>query len=124
MNIIQTPDMPVSKGHYSQCIEHNNTLYISGQLPVTPDGKIPDSIADQTLLVLQKIDKILFEAGSSKERIIQVRIYLADINLWEQVNEVYASFMGNYKPVRCVIPTGPLHHGCLIEAEVIAAKNV
>jgi enamine deaminase RidA (YjgF/YER057c/UK114 family) len=52
-----------------------------------------------------------------------VRIYLSDINLWEQVNEVYAYFLGDHKPVRCVIPTGSLHHGCLIEAEVIAAKN-
>lgn len=123
MNIIQSPNLPVSKGHYSHCIEHNNTLYVSGQLPVTPDGSIPDSIMEQTLLVFQKIEQILVEAGSSRDRLIQVRIYLADITLWDQVNEVYSAYMNDHKPVRCVIPTGPLHFGCLIEAEAIAAKN-
>ncbi len=123
LKIIQSDGMPPSKGHYSQCIEHNGTLYISGQLPVDADGRVPDTIQEQTLLVLNKAETIVKESGSTKDQIIQVRIYLSDIELWDQVNTVYAAFFGDHKPVRCVIPSGLLHYGCLIEIEVISAAG-
>jgi reactive intermediate/imine deaminase len=119
MNIIKSPKMPVSNGHYSQCIEHNGIVYISGQLPIDPKTKqIPESIEAQTDLVLEKADIILAEAGSSKQKVIQVRIYIPDISLWDKVNERYAVFFGEHKPVRCVVPTNGLHYGCLIEIEL------
>ena len=114
--------MPVANGHYSQCIEHNGVLYISGQLPGNPKIKsIPEDIEGQTRIVLEKIKLILEQAGSSKEKVIQMRIYISDIGLWEGVNRVYAGFFGEHKPVRCVVPTGRLHYGCLIEVEAVAA---
>ena len=122
MKIIQTDSMPVANGHYSQCIEHNGVLYISGQLPGNPKIKsIPEDIEGQTRIVLEKIKLILEQAGSSKEKVIQMRIYISDIGLWEEVNRVYADFFGEHKPVRCVVPTGRLHYGCLIEVEAVAA---
>lgn len=121
MRIIKSEKIPPAKGHYSPCIEHNGTLYISGQLPVDPATKqIPDGIQAQTNVVLEKIDLILNEAGSSREQVIQMRIYISDIALWQEVNEVYAQFFGDHKPVRCVVPVGELHYGCLIEAECVA----
>lgn len=122
MEIIQSTEMPTSNGHYSMCIEHNGTLYIAGQLPLNPDKSIPSTIEDQTQLVLDKLDRIVNASGSSKEKIIQVRIYLSDIHLWDRVNKVYAQFFGSHKPVRAVIPTRELHYNCLIELEAIAAK--
>ena len=114
--------MPVANGHYSMCIEHNGTLYIAGQLPIQgPEKKMPESIEAQTLLVLNKLKTIVEAADSSIDKIIQVRIYLSDIELWDAVNKVYAQFMGDHKPVRVVVPTGRLHYGCLIELEAIAA---
>ncbi len=96
-------------------------LYLSGQLPVHPETKeIPEFIEEQARLVLDKTDQILQAAGSTKEKVIQVRIYLSDIELWEKVNEVYRDFFGSHKPVRCVVPSGKLHYGCLIEIEAIA----
>ena len=121
MRIINTGKMPQANGHYSQCIEHNGILYISGQLPGNPKVmKISEDIESQTKLVLEKIDLILEQAGSSRYKVIQMRIYIQDIDLWDRVNRVYAGFFGVHKPVRCIVPTGRLHYGCLIEAEAVA----
>lgn len=121
MKTIPGEKIPPANGHYSQCIEHNGTLYISGQLPVDPATKqIPAGIEAQTQLVLEKIELILKEAGSSREKVIRMRIYISDIALWDKVNKVYMQFFGAHKPVRCVVPVGILHYGCLIEAECVA----
>ena len=88
MKIIDTPNMPVSNGHYSQCIEHNGILYLSGQLPINKETKvIPSTIEAQTNLVLKNVETILKEAGSNKKNILQVRVYISDIKLWDKVNE-------------------------------------
>lgn len=121
MKIVSNDSIPGSNGHYSTCIVHNGTVYISGQLPVEPvTRQIPDGIEAQTRMVLDKIDTIVNAAGSSREKIIQVRIYLSDIQDWEKVNIIYSEFFGEHKPVRCVVPVGKLHYGCLIEAEAVA----
>jgi len=121
MRIIETPDMPKSNGHYSQCIEHNGILYLAGQLPRIPETRaIPEGIEAQTHQVLSNIGKILSEAGSGKDKVLQVRIYVSDIKYWDAVNGIYANFFGQYKPARAVIPTRDLHHGALIEVEVTA----
>ena len=113
--------MPKANGHYSQCIEHNGILYLSGQLPINQNSKItPKSIEEQTDLVLKNMEAILNEAGSSKNNVLQVRIYLSNIELWDKVNDRYSLFFEEHKPVRCVIPTRELHFGCLIEIEATA----
>jgi len=70
MRIIDTPKMPKANGHYSQCIEHNGIVYLSGQLPIDQKTKtIPLSIEEQTDLVLKNIEGILNESESSKNQI-------------------------------------------------------
>lgn len=124
MEIIKTKDMPKSNGHYSQCIAHKGMLYLSGQLPLNQDTRVvPSKIEDQTDLVLNNVATILNEAGSSKNNILQVRVYISNIDLWDAVNERYSLFFGNHKPVRCIIPTRELHFGCMIEVEVTAILN-
>ncbi|MCK5028914.1 MAG: RidA family protein [Bacteroidales bacterium] len=121
MEIIETLKIPKSNGHYSQCIKHNGILYLSGQLPINPTTKIiPKSIEEQTDMALEKIKLILNEAGSSIEKVLQMRIYISDIALWDKVNERYSAFFKDHKPVRSVIPTRELHFGCLIEVEATA----
>ena len=113
--------MPKPNGHYSPVIEHQGVLYISGQLPIDPvSKKIPDNIEGQTRQVLSNIELLLNEAGSSKQHVLQVRVYLSDIKLWDKVNEIYSSFFEDHKPARCVVPTRELHFGCLIEIEATA----
>lgn len=121
MKIIQTENMPKSNGHYSHCIEHNGTLYIAGQLPFDPKTKeMAAGIEAQTHQVLSNLKLILTEAGSSLEQVLQVRIYIPDVELWGTVNEIYATYFVNHKPVRCVVPSRDLHYGALIELEATA----
>ena len=116
--------MPLSNGHYSQCIKHDGILYISGQLPIHPEtNTIPNTIEEQTYLALKNVESILNEAKTNKSRIIQTRIYISNINLWDRVNDIYSKFFGNHKPVRSIIPTRELHFGCLIEIEVIVITD-
>lgn len=117
--------MPVSNGHYSQCIEHNGVLYLSGQLPIERETKtIPATIEEQTDLVFKNVETILKEAGSNKKNVLQVRVYISSINLWDKVNDGYSNFFEDHKPVRCIIPTRELHFGSLIEVEITAiSKN-
>jgi len=121
MRSIHTDKLPQANGHYSQCIEHNGMLYILGQLPGNPDiMSLPQDIESQTKLVLEKIDLILEESGSSRNKVIQMRIYIPDIDLWDGVNRIYTDFFRSHKPARCIVPAGRLHCGCLIEVEAVA----
>ena len=121
MKIISSPNIPSPGGHYSPIIEHNGVLYISGQLPFEPGTReMPEGITRQTKLVLDNIEVLLREAGSNKNHIIQMRLYIPDVNLWDEVNRIYSEFFGAHKPVRCVVPTRDLHYGGLIEIEATA----
>jgi len=121
MKIIENELMPPpAKGHYSHCVEHNGILYLSGQLPLLADGTVPDGMEAQTLLTLQKVEKILQAAGSNKAQILRMTVYITDIAYWAQVNAVYADFFGSHKPARCIIPCGKLNYGALIEIDCTA----
>ncbi len=124
MKIIKNPNIPKGNGHYSTVIEHNGILYLSGQLPYETGTKnMPEGIELQTKTVLKNIEFILKEAGSNKNQIIQMRLYIPNVSLWEKVNEVYAKFFTEHKPVRTVVPTRELHFGALIEIECVAFVN-
>lgn len=121
MKIINNANIPESAGHYSQCIEHNGFLFVSGQLPIDPKTKeCHNDFSAQVLLVLQKIEMILNAGGASKDNIIQIRIYISDISYWEMTNKICVEFFGKHKPTRTIVPTGLLHYGSLVEAEAVA----
>lgn len=121
MKIIDTPNMPKSNGHYSHCVEHNGILYIAGQLPFAPNTKnMAEGIEAQAHQVLSNLKLILTEAGSSLNQVMQVRIYIPDVELWGAVNAVYAEYFTDHKPARCVVPSRELHYGALIELEATA----
>ncbi len=125
MRSIETPLAPKPAGHYSQGIVHGGLLYIAGQLPIDPatGAQIHGSIEEQTQCVLANVDGVLKGAGSSRDRVLKVTVYVTDISLWPRVNAVYAQFFGTHKPARAVVPTPPLHHGFLIEIEAVAAAE-
>ncbi len=121
---VQTAEAPPPGGHYTQGIVHQGTLYVSGQLPFAKDGTpVNGTIEEQTRQVLSNLEQIVVAAGSDKERILKVTVYLSDIELWSQVNQVYAEFFGDHQPARAMVPTKDLHHGFLIELEAIAAVD-
>ena len=110
------------KGHYSPGVIMNGTLYVSGQLPIVPEtGKIAaGDIRVQTEQALKNVEAVLARAGVGKEQVGLCRLYVADIELWDAVNEVYAAFFGEHKPARVVVPTRNLHYGAMIEIEAAA----
>lgn len=122
---INTPDAPQPGGHYSQATVYNGLVFVAGQLSIDPSGeKRLGPIEEQTELALSNVHAILKAAGSDWDRVLKMNISVADINLWEAVNKVYARVLGENRPARAVIPCGPLHYGFLIEIEAIAATGM
>ena len=122
MTFINTPNAPVPGGHYSQAVVHNGQLYLSGILPITPAGEKLSSatIAEQTEQILANLDAILQAAGSQRDKVLKVTVFISDISAWATVNQVYARFFGDHRPARSVVPCSPLHYGFGIELEAIA----
>ncbi|MEP6635617.1 MAG: Rid family detoxifying hydrolase [Acidobacteriota bacterium] len=123
IRFIKTPNAPTPAGHYSQATVYNGLVFVAGQLsidPLTQERKL-GSIEEQTEQALKNVIEILKAAGSDLNRVLKMTVYVADIGLWERVNPVYARILGDHRPARAIIPTGPLHHGFLIEIEAIAA---
>ena len=122
MRVIQPSDQPIPKGHYSPAIEHHGIVYVSGQLPITLDTREPfaGDIETQTELALSNVEHVLTAAGSSLDRVLQMTIYISDIELWGKVNEVYARVMGDHRPARAIVPVKELHFGTQIEIQAIA----
>lgn len=125
MKVISTNDAPQPAGHYVQAIVHNNMVYVSGQLPIDPQSgeKKIGSIEEQTEQALNNLDRILRAANSDITRVVKTTVYISDIQLWSQVNNVYAKFFGAHRPARAIVPTCELHFGFQIEIEAIAVVN-
>ena len=122
MRIPADDRIPTPAGHYSPIVEHNGLLFVSGQLPMDAKTKqVPASIEAQTTLALNNLENLLLAAGSDRQHVLQVRIYVSDIDLWEQVNQTYSEWFGAHKPARAIVPCGALHFGCLLELEATAA---
>lgn len=117
------PDYKIeNKGHYSPGIISNGLLFISGQLSIDPDTReVPKGgIVEHSKLALSNLDRVLNEANLSRDKIIQCRVYITNINDWDDFNKVYGDFFGSHKPARAVVPVNELHYGCLVEIEAIA----
>lgn len=108
-------------GHYSHGSVANGLVFVSGQLPVTPAGvKLTDApFEQQAQQVLDNVRAVLLACGSSVERLVQVRVYVASLDDWPAFNKVYAQWAGEARPARAVVPTGPLHYGFRVEVEAV-----
>jgi reactive intermediate/imine deaminase len=108
-------------GHYSHAAVANGLVFIAGQLPITPEGvKLADaSFAAQTEQVLKNVAAALVGAGSSVAELVQVRVYLDNIDNWPAFNVIYANWAGAVRPARAIVPTGPLHFGFKVEVEAV-----
>ena len=125
MKTIQPSGQPTPKGHYSPGIEHDGLIYVSGQLPMDLETREPfvGDIETQAELALRNVEAVLKEAGSDLNHVLQMTIYVSDMELWGQVNAVYARVMGEHRPARAMIPVKDLHFNTKIEIAAIAAVN-
>ena len=122
MKQISTDKAPKPSGHYAQAVVHGGLVYVSGQLPVDPatGEKRTKSIEEQTQQALTNLRGVLVAAGSDIDHVVKTTVYVSDIELWDRVNAVYATFFGMHRPARAVVPTNKLHFGFQIEIEAIA----
>ena len=123
MQFISTQDAPRPGGHYSQAVEHQGVVYVAGQLPIVPETgeKCLGTVEEQTERTLLNLEAVLKAAGSGRDRVLRVTVYVSDISLWGRINEVYAGFFGGHRPARTVVPTRDLHYGFLVEIDAVAA---
>lgn len=124
--IIQTKDAPAAVGPYSQAIEINGTLYVSGQIPIDPaTGKIVEGgIIEQTQQVMKNIGKILDAASFSYEDVVKSTCLLSDMANFKAMNEVYAEFYPENQPARAAFAVKELPLGVLVEIESIAVRDI
>jgi 2-iminobutanoate/2-iminopropanoate deaminase len=113
-------------GHYAPGIVHDGVVYVSGQLPMDLVTREPftGEIEQQTELALRNVEAVLHKAGSSLDHVLQMTIYVSDMELWGRVNETYARVMGDHRPARAMIPVKELHFGTQIEIQAIAALKL
>lgn len=122
--IIQTSKAPAAIGPYSQAVEVNGTLYISGQIPLDPETmKVVDGgIQEQTEQALKNIGAILHEAGYEYSDVVKSTCLLSDMANFKAMNEIYGKYYPENSPARAAFAVKDLPLGVLIEIETIAAK--
>jgi 2-iminobutanoate/2-iminopropanoate deaminase len=120
--IIATAEAPPALGAYAQAVKVNNTVYVSGQLPMDPRTRelVGGSISTQTERVLLNIQSILLEAEANLEDVVKVTIYLDNMDYFEEVNRTYAMFFKNLPPARSTVEVSRLPKDAALEMDAIA----
>ncbi|MCR4860000.1 MAG: RidA family protein [Bacteroidales bacterium] len=122
--IIATPAAPAAVGPYSQAVELNGTLYLSGQLPIDPQtGGMPEGIEAQTRQSLKNLGAILTAAGLEFSDIAKTTVLLKDIADFAAMNAVYAEFFPTDKPARVCYQVAALPKDALVEIDAVAGPN-
>jgi 2-iminobutanoate/2-iminopropanoate deaminase len=118
----ETARAPRPAGHYSQAVIAGAHLYVSGQLPIRPDGtRVTDGgFAAQASQALANVLAIVADAGGSPERIVRVTAYIVGVDHWPRFDAVYRSMLPGWRPARSVVPVPELHYGFLVEIEAVA----
>lgn len=122
--IIHTEKAPAALGPYSQAIEVNGTLFVSGQIPFVPEtmSLVSDDIQDQTKQSLENIKAILEAAGYTFKNVIKATVFIKNMEDFALMNEVYNEYLGNIKPARACVEVARLSKDVKVEIEVIAIK--
>ena len=120
--IIQTDRAPQAIGPYSQAIKARGFVYASGQIPIDPTtGQFVDGgIREQTEQVLKNVAAVLEAAGSRLEQIVKTTVFLADMEEFAAMNEVYAKFFTSDPPARATVQAAGLPRNARVEIEVVA----
>ncbi len=121
MQYIHTENAPSAIGPYSQAVKVGSMVFTSGQIALTPDGEFLDGdVKIQAKQVLKNLSEVLKEAGSSMQKVIKTTIFLANMDDFAVVNEIYAEAFGDHKPSRSTVAVKTLPKNALIEIEAIA----
>jgi 2-iminobutanoate/2-iminopropanoate deaminase len=123
--VISTPDAPAAIGPYSQGIRVGNTLYLAGQIALDPaTGKLVEGdIEAQTHRVLKNLGAVLKAASFDYSDVVQVQAYLADLNDYKAMNNIYATYFSASKPARAVVEAARIPRDALVEIMMVAVKS-
>ncbi|WP_461831528.1 Rid family detoxifying hydrolase [Aquifex sp.] len=126
MREIRTEGAPAPVGPYSQAVEVNGFIFLSGQIGIEPkSGKLREGFKAQVEQIFKNIDAILKEAGISKGNIVKVSIYLTDVGKFKELNEIYEEYFKDVKvkPARVTVGVKELPLGAEVEIEVVAVRK-
>ncbi|QOP45331.1 RidA family protein [Sulfurimonas paralvinellae] len=126
MKFVQTEKAPSAIGPYSQAAVVNGMVYTSGQIALTPQGSdelLREDVGVQAVRVLENLKAVLEEAGSSMENVVKTTIFLADMDSFGTVNEVYEKAFGDHKPARSTVAVKTLPKNALVEIDAVALLN-
>ena len=120
---VSTPGAPAAIGPYSQAIKSGQLLFLSGQIPLDPStGQlVSGGIEAQTRQVFANIDAILQAAGGSFDHVVSATVYVADMNDFAKVNEIYATYFSAPAPARATVQVARLPKDSLVEIQVVAS---
>jgi 2-iminobutanoate/2-iminopropanoate deaminase len=119
---IQTADAPQAIGPYSQAIKAGGLIFVSGQIPIDPQaGKfVEGGIAEQTDQVLKNLEAVLKAAGSGLDRVVKTTVFLASMDEFAAMNDVYGKFFDEDAPARATVQAARLPRDARVEIEAIA----
>ena len=122
--VIATAKAPAAIGPYSQAIEANGMVFLSGQIPINPaTGEVVEGgITEQTTQVFENIKNVLAEAGLTTANIVKTTVFMADMSLCADMNAVYAKYFEGDFPARSAVAVKGLPKGVLVEVESIAIR--
>jgi 2-iminobutanoate/2-iminopropanoate deaminase len=120
---VSTPAAPAAIGPYSQAIRAGHLLFLSGQIPLDPaTGKLVEGgVEAQTVQVFKNIEAILKAGGTSFDGVVSATVYLADMNDFATVNDIYATYFSSPAPARATVQVARLPKDCRVEIQVIAS---
>lgn len=119
--IISTTKAPAAIGTYSQAVKVDNTIYLSGQIPLSPQTMelVSDDIAEQIHQVFKNLNAVVSEAGGSFSDIVKVNIFLTDLQYFPVVNEIMAAYFEQPYPARAAIGVAQLPKGAQVEMDAV-----
>jgi 2-iminobutanoate/2-iminopropanoate deaminase len=125
MQQVQSKKAPTAVGPYSQAVAAYGFVYLSGMLPLDVENGniVGNTAAEQTEQIMKNIAGLLSEMNLSLEDIIKTTIFLASMESFQSINEVYGSYFSSHKPARSCVEVSAIPKGALVEIEVIAKLN-
>lgn len=122
--IIATDNAPKAIGPYSQAIKFGNFVFVSGQIALNPQSGqlVEGGIEEQTHQAMKNIEAILLKANVTFDDVLQVQVYLKDLNDYSKFNEIYAQYFSGEFPARAVVEVSRLPRNALVEIMVTAGK--
>ena len=120
--VVSTENAPGAIGPYSQAIKVNGMIFCSGQIPIDPaSGQfVSDDVGAQTEQVLRNLDAVLRAAGSGLASVVKTTVFLADMNDFSAMNDVYGKYFSENKPARATVQAARLPRDAKVEIECIA----